>query len=106
MSTSLDLMSLRFGECSVRSRRESLFRCCVSRLLERAWRAKRGEAWGEGVVEKVRSWCWRRRGRRGGILVDCGLVEVFVVVMERKGGVVVVEEGREIRAELIGLDAG
>lgn len=54
-STSLDLMSFRFGECSVRSRRESLFRCCVSRELERACRAKSGEALEVGVVEKVRS---------------------------------------------------
>lgn len=38
---SLVSMSLRGGECSVRGRRVSLAKCWVSRLLERAWRAKR-----------------------------------------------------------------
>ena len=38
----------------MRERRDSLLRCCVSRLLERDWRAKRMLARSAEVVEKLR----------------------------------------------------
>jgi len=54
VSISLVWMSLSGGECSTRDRREALLKCCVSRLLERAARAKRMLARVGGDVEKLR----------------------------------------------------
>lgn len=53
-STSLVWMSLREGECSTRERRESLFKCCVSRELLSAESMKSGLAGRTAEVEKGR----------------------------------------------------
>lgn len=52
--TSLLLNSSRFGECSTGLSPESLEKCCVSRDVERAPSAKRGEPLRGDVVWKVR----------------------------------------------------
>ena len=47
-------ISLSDGECSTRDKREILFRCCVSRLLDSEAKAKKGLPAFERVVEKER----------------------------------------------------